>query len=145
VRLFCVVGHCHRLDFTCREQAEAIQLTIEYDRIRHSMALRMCFAGQQSARSIPAETPAAVIILPECTMRSSRWGFAPMILGTPILYQCVVAGELFKIPAALKINAAGTDIERRMEYSTNRLPKSGPCTGFAALANSGAASCSIIC
>jgi hypothetical protein len=37
-------------------------------------------------------------------MRSSGWGLAPIILSTPILYQCVVAGKPFKIPAAPKIN-----------------------------------------
>src|SRR5712675_2160884 len=53
---------------------------------------------------MPADTPADVTILPERTMRCSGRGFAPIILSTPILYQCVVAGTPFSIPAAPKIN-----------------------------------------
>src|SRR5690348_18164132 len=60
--------------------------------------------ASQSARTMPADTPAAVTTLPECTMRSSGCDLAPIILSTPILYQCVVAGKPFKIPAEPNIN-----------------------------------------
>jgi hypothetical protein len=37
--------------------------------------------------------------------RSSGLGIAPMVRSTPILYQCVVAGSAFSIPAAPTISA----------------------------------------
>lgn len=72
---------------------------------RFARAASVISPASQSARSIPDDTPAAVTILPDRTMRSAGSGLAPKILSTSILYQCVVAGKPFRIPAAPKINA----------------------------------------
>ena len=42
---------------------------------------------EPQARSMPADTPAAVTISPDCTMRSLGSGLAPITRRTPILYR----------------------------------------------------------
>lgn len=82
--------------------------------------------ASQSARSIPADTPADVATLPDRTMRSSGCGLAPMIVSTPSFHQCVVADNPFKIPAAPRINApVQTEVVQVVVSWSGLIPGSG--------------------